>query len=277
MTRREPPTSSWRRWARLWPAWPRRRSPVRPPRRTGSATPILWKTVNPVAYPDSKCTGAGTGTHGTGTANAALDAACTAAAGLNGGTGSGNTGKALRRRVRDYMDGDPIRRTCDPKEQVCERGSNPAAAVGTPGDLGLVLPVEIPTNQSAAQDFPTQQCSTGKYALALPKPAGDPAALPNPPLPERWQPDLRCLLPALLPGQHGRYAALQLLLQGQQPAVPGPGLPRQRHDGRPRVQPDRQGRRLGQLRAWTASRFPRPPARSPRRSSRGTPPRRSSA
>ena len=133
-----------------------------------NAVPL--NTLNPAPYPDSSCTGAGT-----------PRAECTAN-GLNGGTGTANTGLSFG-GASDYLDGDPIRRTCDPKEQVCQKGSDPTAAVGTPGDLGLVLPVEVPTNLSAAQLYPTQSCSTGKFAIALPKPSGDPAALPNPPCP----------------------------------------------------------------------------------------------
>jgi hypothetical protein len=49
--------------------------------------------------------------------------------------------------------------------------------------MGLVLPVEIPANLTVAQLYPTQLCEQGKFALALPKANGDPAALPTPPCP----------------------------------------------------------------------------------------------
>ena len=169
------------------------------------------KTQQPVPYPDSKCTGPGTGTHGTGSTNMALDAACTAA-GLNGGTGSGNTGKSFGGQS-DYMDGDPIRRPCDPNDQVCERGTA-GGAVGTPGDLGVVLTIEVPTNQSTAQDYPTQTCTTGKYALALPKPSGESGRAASAAVPERGWPDVRRVLPAVLPGELERHVPLQLSVRG---------------------------------------------------------------
>jgi len=92
----------------------------------------------------------------------------------------------------DYRDLDPIQNTCDTTtaaglltagEEVCERNNGVGGAVGTPGTMGLVVPVEIPANLTVAQLYPTQLCEQGKFALALPKANGDPAALPNPPCP----------------------------------------------------------------------------------------------
>lgn len=97
--------------------------------------------------------------------------------------------------VSDYRDLDPLRITCETikdaagnliaGDQVCSRNNGTATPgpVGTPGNLGLVQVVEIPTNLSVAQLYTTALCDSGKFATALPKAAGDPAALPNPPCP----------------------------------------------------------------------------------------------
>jgi ABC-type phosphate transport system substrate-binding protein len=93
----------------------------------------------------------------------------------------------------DYVDQDPLRVPCDTikdasgnlmgGDQVCSRNNGVGGPVGTPGTLGLVQVVEIPTNLSVAQMFTTALCDAGKFATALPKAAGDPAALPSPPCP----------------------------------------------------------------------------------------------
>jgi hypothetical protein len=97
--------------------------------------------------------------------------------------------------VSDYRDLDPLRVTCETVkdasgnlvagDQVCSRNNGLTATgpVGTPGTLGLVQVIEIPTNLSVAQMYTTALCDSGKFATALPKAAGDPAALPSPPCP----------------------------------------------------------------------------------------------
>jgi hypothetical protein len=97
--------------------------------------------------------------------------------------------------VSDYRDLDPIRTPCETikdtagnligGDQVCSRNNGTATPgpVGTPGNLGLVQVVEIPTNLTVAQMYTTALCDSGKFATALPKAAGDPAALPSPPCP----------------------------------------------------------------------------------------------
>lgn len=62
----------------------------------------------------------------------------------------------------DYLDNDPIRRPCDASEEVC----------GRTGDLGLVTVVEVPTNLTAAQNYPTQMCGLGKFRLLKPAATG---------------------------------------------------------------------------------------------------------
>ena len=73
----------------------------------------------------------------------------------------------------EFQDEDPIRRTCDgdnnaqgilppfqpptvaAHEQVC----------GARGTLGLVLPISIPTSQTLANQYPTEVCSLGAFAV----------------------------------------------------------------------------------------------------------------
>jgi hypothetical protein len=110
--------------------------------------------------------------------------------------------------VSDYRDLDPLRIPCETVkdasgtliagDQVCSRnnGGPTFGPIGTPGNLGLVQVVEVPTNLSVAQMYPTQLCDSGRFFLALPKAAGDPAQLPTPPCPNGgnlilgkcWQP-----------------------------------------------------------------------------------------
>ena len=105
----------------------------------------------------------------------------------------------------DYTDLDPIRVTCETVtsagvltagEQVCERNNGTGGPIGTPGTLGLVQNVDVAANLTVAQLYPTTLCDQGRFGLALPKAAGDPAALPSPPCPNGgglsagkcWQP-----------------------------------------------------------------------------------------
>jgi hypothetical protein len=58
----------------------------------------------------------------------------------------------------DFMDADPIRRPCDPNEDVC----------GRDGKLGLVTVVDVPTNLTNAQNYPAATCTLGKFRLLKP-------------------------------------------------------------------------------------------------------------
>jgi hypothetical protein len=69
----------------------------------------------------------------------------------------------------DYLDNDPIRRTCANNEQVC----------GRMGNLGLVTVIEIPANLSAAQNYPTQLCGPGQFRFVAPALFGGPTTCPN--------------------------------------------------------------------------------------------------
>jgi hypothetical protein len=62
----------------------------------------------------------------------------------------------------DYLDNDPIRRTCDANEEVC----------GKDGKLGLVTVVEVPGNLTSAQNYPGQLCTLGKFRLLKPANTG---------------------------------------------------------------------------------------------------------
>ncbi len=62
----------------------------------------------------------------------------------------------------DYLDSDPIRRTCDSNEEVC----------GRDGKLGLVTVVEVPGNLTGAQNYPGNLCTLGKFRLLKPANTG---------------------------------------------------------------------------------------------------------
>jgi len=103
---------------------------------------------------------------------------------LNSGTTS--TGQSFG-GASDYLDGDPIRISCDTTlsdddgnlvsgDNVCNYGG--AGALGTPGTLGLVLPVEVPTNLDANALYNIPACTAGKFGLAPPR-LLSPGPLPN--------------------------------------------------------------------------------------------------
>ena len=103
---------------------------------------------------------------------------------INNGTAS--TGLSFG-GASDYMDGDPIRVQCDTVlsdddgnlvsgDQVCNFGG--VGSVGTPGTLGLVLPIEIPTNLDANALYNIPACTAGKFGLAPPRLLA-PGPLPN--------------------------------------------------------------------------------------------------
>lgn len=62
----------------------------------------------------------------------------------------------------DYLDNDPIRRTCEANEETCSRD----------GTLGLVTVVEVPGNLTNVQNYPGQLCSLGKFRLLKPATTG---------------------------------------------------------------------------------------------------------
>jgi hypothetical protein len=90
----------------------------------------------------------------------------------------------------DYLDNDPIRRTCAANEQVC----------GRLGNLGLVTVIEVPANLTTAQNYPTALCGVGQFRFLAPAVFGGPTTCPN------GQPKLfnKCFQPvindATLPG-----------------------------------------------------------------------------
>ena len=69
----------------------------------------------------------------------------------------------------DYLDNDPIRRTCAANEQVC----------GRLGHLGLVTVIEIPTNGTVAQNYPTNLCGVGQFRFLAPATFLGPTTCPN--------------------------------------------------------------------------------------------------
>lgn len=108
---------------------------------------------------------------------------------INGGVvdpGTTSTGKSFG-GASDYLDGDPIRISCDTVlsdddgnlvsgDQVCNFGG--VGSVGTPGTLGLVQVIEVPTNLDAAALYNIPACTPGKFGLAPPR-LLSPGALPN--------------------------------------------------------------------------------------------------
>ena len=58
----------------------------------------------------------------------------------------------------DFLDEDPIRRTCHANENVC----------GRLGNLGLVTVIEIPANLTVAQNYPTPLCGLGQFRFLAP-------------------------------------------------------------------------------------------------------------
>jgi hypothetical protein len=62
----------------------------------------------------------------------------------------------------DYLDNDPIRRTCHANEEAC----------GRDGKLGLVTVVEVPGNLTNAQNYPSTLCTLGKFRLLKPANTG---------------------------------------------------------------------------------------------------------
>jgi RHS repeat-associated protein len=94
----------------------------------------------------------------------------------------------------EYMDQDPIRRTCVgrgsnananlPMEQVC----------GADGTLGVVLPIVVPSDLAAAQLYPSLPCEPGigfHFGPALTRPTSIPVRCPNGDASQ----DSQCLLP----------------------------------------------------------------------------------
>ena len=69
----------------------------------------------------------------------------------------------------DFLDGDPIRRTCGANEQAC----------GRDGTMGLVTVVEVPANLSETANYPTQLCGFGQFRLLAPALFGGPTICPN--------------------------------------------------------------------------------------------------
>ena len=69
----------------------------------------------------------------------------------------------------DFLDEDPIRRTCANNEQVC----------GRTGNLGLVTVIEIPANLTAAQNYPTTLCGLGQFRFVAPAVFMGPTICPN--------------------------------------------------------------------------------------------------
>jgi hypothetical protein len=69
----------------------------------------------------------------------------------------------------DYLDNDPIRRTCDPNEDACSKD----------GTLGLVTVVDVPTNLTNAQNFPSTLCQLGKFRLLKPSVNNSVLTCPN--------------------------------------------------------------------------------------------------
>jgi hypothetical protein len=69
----------------------------------------------------------------------------------------------------DFMDSDPIRRPCDPNEDAC----------GKDGKLGLVTVVDVPTNLTNAQNYPTAVCTLGKFRLLKPSVNNSVTICPN--------------------------------------------------------------------------------------------------
>jgi ABC-type phosphate transport system substrate-binding protein len=69
----------------------------------------------------------------------------------------------------DYLDNDPIRRTCATNEQVC----------GRLGHLGLVTVIEIPANRTVAENFPTALCGFGQFRFVQPALFGFTGLCPN--------------------------------------------------------------------------------------------------
>jgi ABC-type phosphate transport system substrate-binding protein len=99
----------------------------------------------------------------------------------------------------EYSDQDPIRRQCVgrgsnaapnlPMEQVC----------GPDGKLGVVLPIAIPPELSAAEMYPSLPCEPGKgfkYGPGLLRPDGTPVRCPNGDVAQ----DSKCLLPVRTQG-----------------------------------------------------------------------------
>ncbi|HEY4184377.1 MAG TPA: hypothetical protein VGP07_04875 [Polyangia bacterium] len=106
----------------------------------------------------------------------------------SGGVDSGATSTGLSfGGASDYVDGDPIRISCDTVvsdddgnlvsgDQVCNYGG--AGAIGTPGTLGLVQVIEVPANLDAAALYTIPACSPGKFGLAAIQ-GLNPGPLPN--------------------------------------------------------------------------------------------------
>ena len=59
--------------------------------------------------------------------------------------------------LTDFWDGDPIRRPCDSKDQVC----------GPDHTLGLVLPISVPDNSPSSTNYPSQPCGFGLCRFLL--------------------------------------------------------------------------------------------------------------
>lgn len=59
--------------------------------------------------------------------------------------------------LTDFFDGDPIRRLCDPKDQVC----------GPDHTLGLVLPVVVPDNSPPDVNYQAPACTFGQCRFLL--------------------------------------------------------------------------------------------------------------
>jgi hypothetical protein len=83
----------------------------------------------------------------------------------------------------DFQDNDPIRRACPSDEQVC----------GRDGTLGLVTVIEVPSNLTTAEKYPTELCGIGQFRLLSPAIFGGPSICPDG-MPKLFN---KCFLPVI--------------------------------------------------------------------------------